>query len=91
LPDAPSGTAQQVAFSPDQAQKIMFVGNEHNEQVTILDHASGQIIGSFGRVGHQPGGFGHIHSIAMDSKGNIYTGEVNWGKRVQKFKIVGTQ
>ena len=91
LPDAPSGTAQQVAFSPDQAQKFMFVGNEHNEQINILDHASGQILGSFGRVGHQPGGFGHIHSIAADSKGNIYTGEVNWGKRVQKFKIVGTQ
>jgi DNA-binding beta-propeller fold protein YncE len=91
MPDAPAGTVQQVAFSPDQAQKFMYVGNEHNEEIDILDHASGQIIGSFGRVGHQVGEFGHIHSIAMDSKGNLYTGEVNWGKRIQKFKLVANQ
>jgi sugar lactone lactonase YvrE len=31
------------------------------------------------------GQFHWIDAIAMDSKGNIYTGEVDTGKRVQKF------
>ena len=91
MPDAPSGTAQQVAFSPDSAQEFMYIGNEHNERVDILDHASGKAIGSFGRAGHQLGGFGHIHTLAMDSKGNLYVGEVNWGRRIQKFKIAAAR
>jgi hypothetical protein len=31
------------------------------------------------------GQFHVIDAIAMDSRGNLYTGEVNSGKRVQKF------
>ena len=55
----------------------------------ILDRASGQILSHFGRGGHQVGEFNHAHHIAVDSKGNIYTGEVLVGERVQKFRIVG--
>ena len=32
------------------------------------------------------GDFHWVHAIAVDSKGNVYTGEVDNGKRVQKFK-----
>jgi DNA-binding beta-propeller fold protein YncE len=86
------GTAGYVCFSPDQAQKFMFVLNEENEQVDILDHASRKILSTFGRPGHQAGEFSHGHTMAIDSKGNIFVAEVGVGNeaghRVQKFKIV---
>lgn len=88
FPD-PRGTAWWVAFSPDPAQKFMYVMNGRNEQVHILDHASGEILASFGRPGHQFGNFTHGHTLAVDSKGNIYVAETNYGRRVQKFKFVG--
>ena len=33
----------------------------------------------------QPGRFLAVGSIAVDSRGNVYTGEQHHGKRVQKF------
>jgi len=41
-----------------------------------------------GRSG-QPGEFYAVHSIATDSKGNIYTTETYRGQRVQKFVYKG--
>jgi DNA-binding beta-propeller fold protein YncE len=80
-----------VGFSPDPAQRFMYVASEHNDQVYILDHSTGKILSSFGRVGHLLGEFTHAHTLAVDSKGNIYVAEVQMGNRVQKFKIVGSQ
>ena len=40
---------------------------------------------NFGYGGRQPGMFLGVHSIATDSKGNIYTTETYTGKRLQKF------
>jgi DNA-binding beta-propeller fold protein YncE len=88
LPDK-RGTAWWVAFSPDREQKFMYVMNGGIEQVHTLDHASGKILSSFGRPGHQLGNFTHGHTLAVDSKGSIYVAETDWGRRVQKFKIVG--
>ena len=39
--------------------------------------------------GRQPGQFFAVHSIATDSRGNIYTTETYEGKRVQKFVYKG--
>jgi hypothetical protein len=44
---------------------------------------------SFGDGGRQPGQFYALHSIATDSKGNIYTTETYRGQRVQKFIYKG--
>jgi len=87
LPDK-RGTAWWTAFSPDPEQKYLYVMNGRNEQVHVLDHASGTILSSFGRPGHQLGNFIHGHSIAVDSKGNLYVAETNWGRRVNKFRLV---
>lgn len=87
LPD-PRGTAWWVAFSRDPQQKYLFVVNGRNEAVHILDHSSGQILASFGRPGHQLGNFIHGHTMALDSQSNIYIAETDWGRRVQKFKVV---
>lgn len=84
LPDA-RGTAWWAAFSRDPQQKYMYVMNGRNETVHILEHESGKILASFGRPGHQLGSFIHGHTLAIDSHGNIYVAETDWGRRVQRF------
>jgi DNA-binding beta-propeller fold protein YncE len=88
------GTAEWLGFSADRAQEFMFVLNEDNEQVDVLDHASGKVLSSFGRAGHQVGELTFAHTLAVDSKGNVYVGEAGGdeaGNRVQKFKIAGSK
>jgi len=46
-------------------------------------------ITAFGDGGRQPGQFYGVHSIATDSKGNLYTTETYEGKRLQKFVYKG--
>ena len=87
LPD-PRGTAWWVGFSRDRDQRFMYVMNGRNEQVHILDHASGKILSSFGRPGHQLGNFTHGHTLTTDSNGNMYVAETDTGRRIQKFGIV---
>ena len=82
------GTAWWVAFSPDAEQQYLYVMNGGQEQVHVLDHASGETLSTFGRPGHQIGNFTHGHTLATDSSGNIYVAETNWGRRVQRFKLV---
>jgi len=55
----------------------------------ILDRDTLKILTSFGDGGRQPGQFFGVHSIATDSKGNIYTTETYEGKRLQKFVYKG--
>jgi hypothetical protein len=54
-----------------------------------MDRQSLEILTQFGGGGRQPGQFFAVHSIATDSKGNIYTTETYEGKRVQKFVYRG--
>ncbi len=83
----PTGTAIDIAFSSDPQQRFLYVSGG-DQRVRILNRQTLQVVGSFGRLGHYPGQFHHIHAIAVDSKGNFYAGE-NTGKRVQKFLFKG--
>jgi len=70
------GTAFDIAFSPDKAQRYLYVPDGTNKRVQILDRETIEVIGFFGgNGGHGVGQFFHIHSIATDSKGNVYLGE----------------
>jgi len=82
------GSCSSVEFSRDPGEKYMFIINEIDEEIDVADRATGQVLGSFGRPGHQVGEFMHAHTMALDSKGNIYVGESVDGRRVQKFKLV---
>ncbi len=79
------GSVWDVAFSNDAQQRYLFVADGQNKKVRILDRASLTEVGSIGQGGRQPGRFLAVGSIAVDSKGNVYTGEQHHGKRVQKF------
>ncbi len=80
-----AGSAWDVDFSRDPRQKLMFEVDGGNEVLWIFDHAVELILGGFGRPGHQAGEFTFLHTVAVDSKGNLYTGETVGGRRVQKF------
>lgn len=81
----PCGTTYKMVFSNDPGQKFLFVADGTNDVVWILDRESGKTLGSFGGNGKYAGQFHWINALGMDSKGNIYTGEVEEAKRIQKF------
>ena len=78
-----------IAFSRDPQQRFLYVADGANEHVYIVDRQSLEVLTSFGTGGRQPGMFFGVHSIATDSKGNIYTTETYTGKRLQKFVYKG--
>jgi DNA-binding beta-propeller fold protein YncE len=83
------GSTWDVAFSKDPEQKYLYVADGKNERVYVLDRQSLEILTSFGDGGRQPGQFFAVHSIATDSKGNIFTTETYEGRRLQKFVFKG--
>jgi DNA-binding beta-propeller fold protein YncE len=83
------GAIWDIAFSRDPQQKYMYVADGRNERVYVMDRQSMEILTMFGDGGRQPGQFFAVHSIATDSKGNIYTTETYRGQRVQKFVYKG--
>jgi DNA-binding beta-propeller fold protein YncE len=83
------GSVWDIAFSRDPQQKYLYLADGKNEKVYILERGTLQILTSFGDGGRQPGQFFGVHSIATDSKGNIYTTETYEGKRLQKFVYKG--
>jgi DNA-binding beta-propeller fold protein YncE len=79
------GSVWDIAFSKDPQQKYIFLADGANEQIHILSRDTLEVLTSFGDGGRQPGQFYAVHSIATDSKGNIYTTETYRGQRLQKF------
>ena len=85
------GAVWDVAFSPDAQQRFIYLADGRNMKVRVLRRDTLEEITNFGDGGRQPGQFFGVHSIATDSKGNIYTTETYEGKRVQKVVYKGTR
>jgi len=79
------GSTGGVMFSPDKAQKFLYISDLTNNHVWFLNREDGKVVGQMGSMGQNGGQFFGLHMIATDSKGNIYTGEVFAGERVQRF------
>jgi DNA-binding beta-propeller fold protein YncE len=84
-----SGSVWDIAFSKDPQQKYIYLADGENDRVHIIERESLEVLTTFGEGGRQPGEFYGVHSIATDSKGNIYTTETYRGQRVQKFVYKG--
>jgi len=83
------GAVFDIAFSKDPAQTYLYMADGNNMKIRILRRDTLEELTSFGDGGRQPGQFYAVHSIAVDSKGNIYTTETYEGKRLQKFVYKG--
>jgi DNA-binding beta-propeller fold protein YncE len=84
-----SGSAWDIAFSKDPQQKYIYLADGENDRIHILLRDTLEVLTTFGEGGRQPGEFYGPHSIATDSKGNIYVTETYRGQRVQKFVYKG--
>ncbi len=74
-------------FEKNTQQTYLLSADGENNEVRILKREDGTVVGSFGRSGRNAGQFHWIHAMAVDAKGNVYTAEVDTGKRIQKFKL----
>jgi sugar lactone lactonase YvrE len=83
------GAVWDIDFSKDADQRFLYQNDGANEKINIFDRKSMELLTSFGDGGRQPGQFYAVHSIAVDSKGNLYTTETYEGKRLQRFMYKG--
>ena len=79
------GSTCGVMFSPDKQQRLLYISDLTNNHIWFLNREDGKVVGQMGTMGENGGQFYGLHMIAVDSKGNIYTGEVFAGERVQRF------
>src|SRR5918993_1149421 len=81
------GTSFNTAFSPDGAQRWLYVADAGNGRVRIYDRKSLEEVGGYGRIGRYAGQFIFMHNLATDSRGSLYVSEVGTGRRVQKLVL----
>jgi len=90
-PQTASGTAGTAALSTDAAQTCIYVGDLANGTLYVINRQNLTELDRIGRPGRQAGEFHWLHTLAVDSRGNIYTGEVDSGQRIQKFLRYGEE
>ena len=84
------GTVHGFAVSPDKDQRFLYVVDGSNKAIRILNRQTLDILASVGgHAGHNAREFFHIHSVASDSKGNLFLGEVNNGQRYYRYTFKG--
>jgi hypothetical protein len=83
-----AGSVWELAFSRDRDQKFLLVADGENNVIWTLLRNDGSVLGQTGHNGRNAGQFHWVHQMASDSEGNLYTGEVDTGKRIQKFVLV---
>lgn len=80
-----NGAVWDLDFSVDRGQTYLYAADGENNHVWMLQRDSGRVLSRLGRSGRQAGHFHWVHNLAVDSKGNLYTAEVETAKRAQKF------
>jgi hypothetical protein len=84
-----NSSAAGIGFSPDAQQEFLYVADLGNSHIVVLERKTLQVLYQFGSRGTTPGDFQTPHHLAVDSKGNLYTAEVNPGNRAQRFLFKG--
>jgi hypothetical protein len=82
------GSAWDIALSPDPDQAWLYLADGTNNKIWILRREGLEVVAELGRSGRYAGEFHWVHSLAVDSRGNLYTAEVDTGQRVQRFRPV---
>jgi hypothetical protein len=84
------GTPWDIALSRDPQQRFIFLVDGGTHKVHTLLRDTLEVVASFGQRGRWGGEFESPHSIAIDSKGNLYVAETLDGRRIQRFLRKGT-
>jgi len=84
-----SGSVWDLAFSHDPEQRWIYMADGSNEKIYVIERSTLEVVTEFGDGGRYPGTFLGVHSIAVDSRGNIFTTETYEGKRIQKHTFMG--
>ena len=84
-----AGTVSSLAFSAGPDQRYLYVADQAEDVILVLDRQTLVEVGSCGRLGRQAGQFVSPHNIATDSKGNLFVAEDLGGSRLQKFVFTG--
>lgn len=80
------GSTWAISFSPlDRNQDYFILTDGTNNVVETVRRKDGVVVGTYGRPGRNAGEFHWVHAGEFDSKGNLFTGEVDTGKRLQKW------
>ena len=82
-------TVSDISFSPDG--EFIYIADMMNSHIWVLDADTYETLARYGRIGRYPGQFTWLHSVVSDSQGNLYTSEVNTGRRVQKLVFMGVE
>ena len=80
-----NGSVWDIVLSRDPAQRWLLLADGRNNQIAVVSRETGEVKAALGRPGRYAGEFHWVHDLAIDSQGNLYAGEVDTGKRVQKF------
>ena len=84
------GSVWDIAFSKDPQQKYLYLADGANEKIHVFDRAvADRCSRASATAAASPASSTRVHSIATDSKGNLYTTETYAGKRLQKFVYKG--
>jgi len=85
------GSVWQFAFSIDAHQKYLLLDDGENNVIWTIRREDSVVVGQTGHSGRNAGQFHWVHQLVSDSHGNLYTGEVDTGKRIQKFLLLSEQ
>ena len=78
------GSTWDLAIPETDPDYLVFIDGTNNK-LNVVRRSDGKVVHSYGRTGHYAGEFIYGHAIAIDHQGNVYTGEVAGGQRVQKW------
>jgi len=84
-----NGSVWDLELFPDADETWLINADGANNEVRLIKRDTGEVVGAFGRSGRNAGEFHWVHNLAIDSKGNVFTTEVDNGKRAQKFLLRG--
>lgn len=81
-----TGSAWGLAFPPlDDTQNYLVLIDDGNNVLETVRRADGAVVAAAGRPGRNAGEFHLVHAGAFDSHGNFFNGEVDTGRRLQKW------
>ena len=89
-PQTAAGTSGTVNFSTDSKQSCIYIADLTNDTIYVVNRQNLQELSRFGTGGRQAGELHWPHVVAVDSDGNVYTGEVDGAGRVQKYLRYGS-